>query len=92
MSIEHLESDNIIFEAVCGSKAYGLDTPTSDTDIRGVFISPKTDFYAMDFPDQLANDSNDIVYYELSKFIHLLQKNNPNVLELLAVPEECIRY
>ena len=34
---------------------------------------------------------NDIIYYELSRLTELLVKNNPNVLELLFMPEECIR-
>ena len=31
----------LVFEAITGSKAYGLDTAQSDADIRGVFILPK---------------------------------------------------
>ena len=42
MTLEALKaSGHIIFECISGSRAYGLDTPTSDTDIRGVFILPK---------------------------------------------------
>jgi hypothetical protein len=93
MTIEELKaSGHIIFECISGSRAYGLDTPTSDTDIRGVFILPKTQFYALDYIGQINNASNDIVYYELRKFIELCSKNNPNILELLHVPEECILY
>ena len=93
MSIEELKaSGHIIFECISGSRAYGLDTPSSDTDIRGVFILPKAHFYALDYIGQVNNESNDIVYYELRKFIELCSKNNPNILELLNVPEECILY
>ena len=93
MTIEELKaSGHIIFECISGSRAYGLDTPTSDTDIRGVFILPKTQFYALNYIGQINNASNDIVYYELRKFIELCSKNNPNILELLHVPEECILY
>ena len=46
-TIEELKkSGSIIFECISGSKAYGLATPISDTDIRGVFILPKEQFYA----------------------------------------------
>lgn len=93
MTIEELKkSGSIIFECICGSRAYGLDTPSSDTDIRGVFILPKEHFYSLDYIGQVNNESNDIVYYELRKFIELCSKNNPNILELLNVPEECILY
>jgi hypothetical protein len=93
MTIEELkQSGHIIFECISGSRAYGLDTPTSDTDIRGVFILPKESFYSLDYIGQVNNESNDIVYYELRKFIDLCSKNNPNILELLNVPEECVLY
>lgn len=42
--------------------------------------------------DQLNNTSSDIVYYELKKLMGLLVKNNPNILELLAIPEDSILY
>jgi len=46
MTIEDLRNKGlIILECISGSKAYELDTPTSDTDIKGVFILPKEEFY-----------------------------------------------
>lgn len=93
MTVEELKkSGNIIFECISGSRAYGLETPTSDTDIRGVFISPKEQFYSLNYIDQINNETNDIVYYELRKFISLCSKNNPNILELLNISEEYILY
>nr|WP_321233848.1 nucleotidyltransferase domain-containing protein [uncultured Psychroserpens sp.] len=93
MTIEDLKkSGAIIFESISGSRAYGLDTATSDTDIRGVFILPKDLFYSLHYIGQINNDTNDIAYYELSKFIDLLSKNNPNILELLNVPKEFVLY
>jgi uncharacterized protein len=84
------ENGWLIFESIVGSKAYGLDTATSDTDIRGVFVLPKDLFYSLEYVPQVSNESNDIVYYELRRFIELLAKNNPNIMELLNVPERCI--
>jgi len=93
MTIAELKkSGNIIFECISGSRAYGLDTATSDTDIRGVFIAPKEQFYGLHYIDQVNDETNDVVYYELKKFINLLLKNNPNILELLNMPEECVLY
>ncbi|MEM6684352.1 MAG: nucleotidyltransferase domain-containing protein [Bacteroidota bacterium] len=93
MTLETLKkSGHIIFECISGSRAYGLDTPTSDTDIRGVFILPKAMYYSLDYIGQINNETNDIVYYELQKFIELCAKNNPNILELLNVSEDCILY
>ncbi len=85
-------SGSLLFECISGSRAYGLDTATSDTDIRGVFVVPKEQFYSLEYVGQINNETNDIVYYELKKFIELLSKNNPNILELLNVPEDCVLY
>ena len=91
MTISDLkEKDLILLECISGSRAYGLDTPESDTDIRGVFILPKEQFYSMDYVGQINNETNDESYYELGKFIDLLAKNNPNILELLNTPDDCI--
>ncbi len=93
MNIKKLkQQQSIIFEAITGSRAYGLNTETSDTDIKGVFVMPKADFFAFDYYPQVSNNSNDIVYYELKRFFELLLKNNPNTLELLAIPEQHIVY
>jgi len=90
-TIEELKaSKNIIFECISGSRAYGLATAASDTDIRGVFVLPKEKYYSLEYVEQINNETNDIVYYELKKFIELLLKNNPNILELLSVPEDCV--
>jgi len=93
MTLEELKASGyIIFECISGSRAYGLETETSDTDIRGVFILPKSQFYSLDYIGQINNETNDIAYYELRKFIELLAKNNPNILELLNIPEACVIY
>jgi len=85
------EKDLIIFEAVMGSHAYGTALPTSDTDLRGVFMQPLEDILEHGYVEQVADDTNDIVYYELKRFMSLIRTNNPAVLELLFVPEDCIR-
>ncbi|WP_417365791.1 DNA polymerase beta superfamily protein [Flavobacterium beibuense] len=93
MTIDDLKKDNLILlEVLSGSKSFGLDTPTSDTDIKGVFYLPKEKFFGMEYIPQVSNESNDIVYYELGRFIELLTKNNPNILEILASPQDCILY
>ena len=93
MNIENLKSQNLIlFEVISGSKSFGLNTPTSDTDIKGVFYLPKEHFYGLHYIPQISNETNDIVYYEIGRFMELLLKNNPNILEILATPEDCILY
>lgn len=93
LTIDDIKNNGwLIFEAVAGSKAYGLDTATSDTDIKGVFVLPKERFYGLEYTAQVNNETNDIVYYELKRFVELLVKNNPNILELLCTPKEKVLY
>lgn len=93
MDINYLKENNLIlFEVISGSKSFGLDTPNSDTDIKGVFYLPKEYFYGLNYIPQISNETNDIVYYELGRFVELLLKNNPNMLEFLASPDDCILY
>ncbi len=93
MTIEELRNRGlIILECISGSKAYGLDTPTSDTDIKGVFLLPKEEFYGLEYTPQVNNETNDIVFYEFGRFMELLSMNNPNILELLNTPESAIIY
>ena len=80
----------LLFKCVSGSKAYGLDTPQSDTDLKGVFYLPKEHFYGLRYIPQIGNETNDEVYYELGRFVELLNKNNPSMLELLATPDDCV--
>ena len=91
LTIEWIKDNGLlVFEVITGSRAYGLDTPKSDTDIRGVFVLPKHMFYGLEYTAQVNNETNDIVYYELKRFMELLSKSNPNILEMLATPETCV--
>ena len=93
MTIEDLRNRGlIIFECISGSRAYGLDTPNSDTDIKGVFILPKEEYYGLNYIPQVNNESNDIVFYEFGRFMELLSLNNPNILELLNTPDSAIIF
>lgn len=45
MTIQDLKNKNLLlFEVISGSRAFGLATENSDTDIRGVYYLPKEDF------------------------------------------------
>ncbi|UPL51114.1 DNA polymerase beta superfamily protein [Hymenobacter sublimis] len=82
----------ILFEAISGSRAYGTNLPHSDTDLKGVFILPEAEFYGLTYVPQVANDTNDEVFYELRRFVELLLKSNPTVLELLGTPADYVVY
>jgi uncharacterized protein len=51
----------LVFEAIAGSRAYGLDTLSSDTDIKGVFVLPKEEFFGLRYTPQVNNESNGIM-------------------------------
>lgn len=83
---------HLLFKVIAGSKAYGLDLPTSDTDIRGIFMQPNEYRLGNGYKEQLNDEKNDIVYYEINRFINLLADNNPNIIENLFVPEDKILH
>ena len=90
-TIEDLRSkDLIIMEARMGSHAYGTSTPESDVDIRGVFVQPLDDVLKYGFVEQISDKTNDVTFYELGRFVDLVIGNNPNIIEMLAVPDDCL--
>jgi len=80
--------DNIILEGVVGSRAYGLATPESDIDIKGVFVAPTREILGI-YPvkDCYTTTEPDTQYLEVSKFISLALKCNPTILEMLYLSE-----
>jgi hypothetical protein len=81
-----------LYLVIRGSHAYGTNIETSDTDFAGVFIQSADDIFGFKYKEQINDDKNDTVIYEVRRFLELLGSNNPTVLELLNTPEECILY
>ena len=75
-----------------GSHAYGTNIETSDTDYTGVYIQSPEDIYGFNYKEQINDEKNDMVFYEIKRFLELLSKSNPNILELLNTPDDCIVY
>lgn len=77
------DASTVIYETVHGSRAYGLDTPESDTDLKGILVGPRPWYFGFrPSPEQLELGP-DHVRYELRKFFRLAAAANPTVLELL---------
>lgn len=75
-----------------GSHLFGLNTPTSDMDMGGLFRNDIDDLLQLQNPaGEISDHKHDITYYELKKFLNLACTNNPTVLETLWVPKECIQ-
>ena len=84
--------DLLLFDTVAGSQAYGTALPGSDEDRRGVFVAPPEFLLGLDAIEQVADPKGDEVYYEVGRFVEMLLRNNPNALELLAMPDDCARF
>lgn len=93
LTIEYLKKNNMIaYEYVRGSHAYGTNVEGSDKDIGGVYICPEETLFGLrqNYVEQVADEKNDTVYYELGRWVELLLKANPTALESLFIPEDCI--
>ena len=93
MTIEQIEKQGLlIYKVIRGSHAYGTNLPASDTDYSGIYVQQSDDILGLGYREQVSDAKNDIVYYEVRRFLELLASNNPTVLELLNTPEDCIVY
>lgn len=92
-TIDYLRENNlIIYEYKRGSHLYHLNVETSDEDYGGVFVCPVEDLIGLrsGYVEQVSDEKNDTVFYELGRWLELLLKANPTVLESLFAPEDCI--
>lgn len=88
---EHL-NNNVILLALGGSHAYGMNKETSDLDLRGISLNSKQEvLLGQDF-DQVVDIKTDTVIYSVNKMLYLLERNNPNTLEILGVKPEHYLY
>jgi len=77
----------VIYRCVMGSRAYGLETDDSDTDVRGIFIAPAELHWSLfGAPEQFEDNASQSCYWELQKFLSMALKANPNILECLYSP------
>jgi predicted nucleotidyltransferase len=82
----------ILYQCIAGSLAYGTAHAKSDEDIRGIFILPRHHYLSITEPLSMVSDARgDVVYYSLHRFIQLASHANPNIIELLFMPDDCIQ-
>lgn len=94
-NLSWLES-SIIFMVKHGSHAYGLNTETSDLDVKGVAIPPNDYVYGMKRFDQAeykdAAQNAEAVVYDVRKFCSLAADCNPNIIEVLWADPDSYFY
>jgi predicted nucleotidyltransferase len=90
MELSYVEN-RIIFETIVGSQAYGINNKDSDVDKSGVMIPGIEYFYGLDRVEQFNGyPDEDKTIYEIRKAIRLISDNNPNMMDLLWVPDRCV--
>lgn len=91
----NVPSERTILKALVGSRAHGLANENSDSDYRGVFVVPTSEFLrigghtkrtAWIERDESGAVLNDNVSWEVGHFLYLATKCNPSILECLAAP------
>lgn len=83
----------LLYETLRGSHTYGTNIESSDEDYMGVYILPIEKIIGINtYVPQVEDKKGDTVYYELNRFIQLLYKSNPTMLESLFVDEKFHTY
>jgi predicted nucleotidyltransferase len=80
------QSGTLIYLVTAGSHAYGLQTPESDIDFRGVFVPAAKYLFGLHSRDHISREDPDVVLKSLREFTRLAQDANPNILEQLFIP------
>ena len=99
--INKILSEDVIFEAFCGSQLYGTATPESDEDFVGIYMVPKQILYGINKMEEIdlstnksssknTSDDKDIKFYSIKKFFQIAQKNGPNAIEMLFTNHKSI--
>ncbi len=74
----------VICRIVAGSRLYGLETPDSDTDTRGVFLNTDPgEILGLSRRDVIKHESEDTLLLEFRHFMGHLKRNSTSALELL---------
>ena len=84
----------IICQLIGGSILYGLNTPDSDVDYRGLFVAKNKKYIAgfETIESIVQSEEIDATYYELARYLKLLRKSNTQVLEILFAPTDSFTY
>lgn len=79
----------LLLKCIVGSQAYSTNTPESDIDIKGIYQQSNRKLLGYGYRPQY-EVGKDEVYFEIKRFLDLLETANPTILELLFSPDDCI--
>ncbi|MEU8966475.1 nucleotidyltransferase domain-containing protein [Streptomyces sp. NPDC048491] len=87
MTPEELIAEHTVYSCVMGSRAFGLATEGSDTDVRGIYLAPTELFWRFEKPPtHIEGPADEQFSWELERFCELALRANPNILECLHSP------
>lgn len=93
---------NKIVEMTFGSHLYGTNSPTSDLDIKGIYMPTKREIFLSNFPkvvnqstkkdSTVKNTSDDVdkEFYSLHYFVDLAAKGETVALDMLHAPKSAL--
>lgn len=88
--IEEKENVKIILAVESGSRAYGIDSPDSDYDVRFIYVRNAAEYLNLnegkDVLEWQLDDTLDINGWDIKKVLKLLYKSNASVFEWAASP------
>lgn len=83
---EKTSGARVLFASVGGSIAYGLNSKSSDVDVKFVYVYPKDKYLCVESPAEHANLGDDVNGYELRHFLKLVRKSVWNIFEMVESP------
>lgn len=88
------EKGLLLYEYIRGSVSQGINTPLSDVDHGGIYMAPVEQLLGLglDYQDEIKDEKGDDDWMELNKFMKLLLKSNPTVLEALFIDDKYVIY
>ncbi len=88
--IERDENINILFAVESGSRAWKIESPDSDYDVRFVYVRKRDNYLKLktvrDVLEYPIDELLDINGWDLKKALLLLNKSNPTIIEWLNSP------
>lgn len=89
--MEDFVQNNLIYNVICGSHSYGLNTADSDVDKKGICIPTSEYFFGLKTFEQQELNADEVIY-SLNKFVKLAYDCNPNIIEILFTDPKFILH